>query len=340
MTTPVLGITMGDPAGIGPEIAAKALADPVVRKAARLLVIGDARVMTTAARLARVDLAVRPLARVADATWAADTVEVLDLGNADPAAFALGRVSALCGRAAYEYIERGVRLALAREVREDVLHHEGIADDDPEPTILAKVFASAARALAEGTSTIDATAFTRAVADIRHARRVLFVGVGTSAPIAQDAAYRFATIGVVSDAPPDVHVQHVAARLLSKDDVCVAISHTGATRETVATVRAARDAGATTIAVTSFSRSPISRLADVVLVAGGPELSFRHEAMASRLAHLSLLDALYVAVAMRFQESARTALDAATEVIATHRFAAGRIRRVAGPTREGRRAAR
>lgn len=116
MNTPILAITMGDPAGIGPEIAAKALADPVVRKAARLLVIGDARVMTAAARLARADLTVRPLARVADATWAADTVEVLDLRNADPAAFALGRVSALCGQAAYEYIERGVTLALAREI--------------------------------------------------------------------------------------------------------------------------------------------------------------------------------------------------------------------------------
>lgn len=116
MNTPILAITMGDPAGIGPEIAAKALADPVVRKAARLLVIGDARVMTAAARLARADLTVRPLARVADATWAADTVEVLDLRNADPATFALGRVSALCGRAAYEYIERGVTLALAREI--------------------------------------------------------------------------------------------------------------------------------------------------------------------------------------------------------------------------------
>ncbi|MBI4014236.1 MAG: 4-hydroxythreonine-4-phosphate dehydrogenase PdxA [Candidatus Rokubacteria bacterium] len=113
---PILGITMGDPAGIGPEIAVKALADPVVRKAARLLVIGDARVMTEAARLARVDLAVRPVARVADATWATDRVEVLDLGNADPAAFAVGRVGALCGRAAYEYIERGVTLALAGEI--------------------------------------------------------------------------------------------------------------------------------------------------------------------------------------------------------------------------------
>src|SRR5262245_28746003 len=107
---------MGGPAGIGPEIAAKALGDPAVRKAARALVIGDARVMAAAARLAGGDLAVRPLARVADASWSPETVEVLDLGNANPAAFAVGRVSALCGRAAYEYIERGVRLAGAGEI--------------------------------------------------------------------------------------------------------------------------------------------------------------------------------------------------------------------------------
>jgi len=113
---PVLGITMGDPAGIGPEIAVKALAAPMVRKAARALVLGDARVIRDAARLARVDLAVRPLTRVADASWAADQVEVLDLANADPGAFAIGRVSAVCGRAAYEYIECGVRLAAAGEI--------------------------------------------------------------------------------------------------------------------------------------------------------------------------------------------------------------------------------
>src|SRR5262245_64266507 len=107
---------MGDPAGIGPEIAAKALGDPAVRKAARALVIGDARVMAAAARLAGGDLAVRPLARVADASWSPEAVEVLDLANADPAAFAVGRVSALCGRAAYEYIERSVRLAVAGEI--------------------------------------------------------------------------------------------------------------------------------------------------------------------------------------------------------------------------------
>jgi 4-phospho-D-threonate 3-dehydrogenase / 4-phospho-D-erythronate 3-dehydrogenase len=116
MSRPILGITMGDPAGIGPEIAAKALADPLVRKTARLLVVGDARVMAGAVRLVGLALAIRPLAAVAQAGFADDTLEVLDLANADPAAFAVGRVSALCGRAAYEYVERGVRLALAGEI--------------------------------------------------------------------------------------------------------------------------------------------------------------------------------------------------------------------------------
>jgi len=116
MTTTILGITMGDPAGIGPEIAAKALADPGVRKTTRAFVIGDARVVSESTRQAALDLTVRPIGRVTDATWAPETIEVLDLANADPRAFAIGRVSATCGRAAYEYIERGVRLALAREI--------------------------------------------------------------------------------------------------------------------------------------------------------------------------------------------------------------------------------
>lgn len=111
MTRPVLGITMGDPAGVGPEIAAKAMAEPEVREKARPLVIGDARVVASAARVAHVNQEVRPILRVREATFGPDRIEVLDLANADPASFALGRVSAVCGRAAYEYIERGVRLA-------------------------------------------------------------------------------------------------------------------------------------------------------------------------------------------------------------------------------------
>ncbi len=225
---------------------------------------------------------------------------------------------------------RDLQFALAGEARIEPLHHGDIADADTMGTVLVKVFAAAAHTIAGGVGTIDHDRFAKAVKAIAGARQVLFVGVGTSAPLAQDAAYRFRTIGVHADAPADVHVQHVASRLLRRGDVCVAITHTGATRETVMTLRAAHDAAATTIAVTSFARSSISHVADIVLVSGGPEQSFRHEAMASRLAHLCLLDALYVAVAMRSQAAARRALNASAEVIASHR----------NPQRERRRGSR
>jgi 4-hydroxythreonine-4-phosphate dehydrogenase len=116
VSTPVLGITLGDPAGVGPEITVKALADPAVRAAARPLVIGDARVVADAVRLARVAAPVRPLASVEAATWDAGAIEVLDLANADPGSFAVGRVSPVCGRAAYQAIERAVQLALGGEI--------------------------------------------------------------------------------------------------------------------------------------------------------------------------------------------------------------------------------
>ena len=228
---------------------------------------------------------------------------------------------------------RHLQLTLAGEVRTQPLHHGDIADADPMGTVLIKVFAAAAQTIGEGVRTVDHGRFENAVKLIAAARQVLFVGVGTSAPLAQDAAYRFRTIGAQADAPADVHVQHVAARLLRRGDVCVAITHTGTTRETVMTLCAARDVGATTIAITSFARSSISQFADIILVSGGPEQSFRHEAMASRLAHLCLLDALYVAVAMRSQATARRALNASAEVIASHRNPRPQRRSGARPAR-------
>jgi 4-hydroxythreonine-4-phosphate dehydrogenase len=116
MTRPLLGITMGDPAGIGPEVTARALGEPAVREAARAVVLGDARVMAAAARLVGLDRPVRAVTRATEVTGTGDALEVLDLANADPSAFAVGQVSALCGRAAYAYIERAVRLAQAGDI--------------------------------------------------------------------------------------------------------------------------------------------------------------------------------------------------------------------------------
>lgn len=110
---------------------------------------------------------------------------------------------------------------------------------------------------------------------LRDARQLLCVGVGTSTPLTQDAGYRFRAGGLPAEAPPDAHVQHVTARLLSPGAVCLCFSHTGQTREPLGSINAARLAGAATIAITSFFNSPLTELVDVALVAGSRETDFR-----------------------------------------------------------------
>jgi len=194
-----------------------------------------------------------------------------------------------------------------------------IASDSPAE-ILEKVVFAAADAVAAAGMTIDGQTLGRVVEVLDDAERILVVGVGTSAPIVQDVAYRLLTIGRRAEAPLDVHVQHVAASLLGAGDVCLAISHTGATRETLAATRAAALAGARTVAVTSFFRSPLTAIAGISLVTGGQETAFRVEAMASRLAHLAVLDALVVSLAVRNQERAIAAQRAYGAVLAEHRL--------------------
>jgi 4-hydroxythreonine-4-phosphate dehydrogenase len=113
---PVLGITMGDPAGIGPEITVKALAQPAVTSTCRPVVIGDRSVMAATLALLRSPLALRAVARPADCRFAPGTLECLDLANVDADRLPKGRVSAEAGRAAYAYIETAVRLCQAAEI--------------------------------------------------------------------------------------------------------------------------------------------------------------------------------------------------------------------------------
>ncbi|HEV8456814.1 MAG TPA: 4-hydroxythreonine-4-phosphate dehydrogenase PdxA [Methylomirabilota bacterium] len=113
---PVLGITMGDPAGVGPEISAKALARADVAASCRAVVIGDRSVMAATLDMLRSPLALHAVTRVADCAFAAGTLECLDLAKVDAATLLKGAVSPEAGRAAYAYIETGVRLCQAKEI--------------------------------------------------------------------------------------------------------------------------------------------------------------------------------------------------------------------------------
>ncbi len=111
MKHPILGVTMGDPAGVGPEIIARACAEPAVPRACRPVVIGAADVMRAAAGLIGSALGLHRVRAVSECRWADGTLECLDLANVDLATLPRAEVSAAAGRAAYQYIETAVRLA-------------------------------------------------------------------------------------------------------------------------------------------------------------------------------------------------------------------------------------
>jgi len=113
---PILGVTMGDPAGVGPEIIARALAEPAVIASSRPVVIGSAAIMKEALGLVGSPLALHVVRGIADSRWEAQMLECLDLGNVEAATLLRGEVSAVAGRAAYDYIERAIRLAQAGEI--------------------------------------------------------------------------------------------------------------------------------------------------------------------------------------------------------------------------------
>ncbi len=113
---PVLGITMGDPAGVGPEITVKALARPDVVSACRPIVVGDAGILGATIEVLRSPLRVHAVSAVGECAFAPGTLECLDLANVDVAALPRARVSAEAGRAAYAYIERAVRLCQSGEI--------------------------------------------------------------------------------------------------------------------------------------------------------------------------------------------------------------------------------
>jgi len=107
---------MGDPAGIGSEIIAKALNRQDVYTKCRPLVIGDKKAMEDGVKIAGLNLEVRGLSDIADASFSHGIIDVYDLDDLPLENIPYGFVNAECGRAAGEYIEKAIELAMAKEI--------------------------------------------------------------------------------------------------------------------------------------------------------------------------------------------------------------------------------
>lgn len=114
---PIIGITMGDPAGNGPELTVKALADAALYQRCKPLVVGDAKVLEQIKAIAgHPELNIHPVGAVSEALFQAGTIDVYHLELVDMSRFAYGQVSEMCGNAAFQSVKKVIELAMADEV--------------------------------------------------------------------------------------------------------------------------------------------------------------------------------------------------------------------------------
>ncbi|GIH25013.1 transcriptional regulator [Acrocarpospora phusangensis] len=204
-----------------------------------------------------------------------------------------------------------LRLALAAASgrgEQDRLVPGDLAPGDPLADVIAKVARAEADALADTAAQLAPERLNAVVAALTGARRVSVAGVGASGLVAADMAQKLMRIGIAGHPFTDVHLALTAAALAEPADVWVGVSCTGETADVVEPVRTAREAGATTVAITNNPRSTLAGLAAHVLVSAGRETAFRPGALASRISQLLIVDCIFVGVAQRTFETSEAAL--------------------------------
>ncbi|HEU4540657.1 MAG TPA: MurR/RpiR family transcriptional regulator [Jiangellaceae bacterium] len=194
-----------------------------------------------------------------------------------------------------------------------------IMPTDSLERVLNMITTADIRAIQETAAGLDLAEVDKAADAISRAGRVEVYGIGGSALVAGEMQLCLHRIGIPTWSWSDVHSGLTSASLLTPDDVAIAVSHSGATYETVEMLSTAGSKGTTTVALTSFPNSPLAEVADIVLTTAIHETTFRPDALAARHPQLIVLDLIYVAVAQRRYDTTGEALRATAEAVSGHR---------------------
>ena len=157
-------------------------------------------------------------------------------------------------------------------------------------------------------SVLDPAALERAAGAIMHARRIVIFGLGNSAAIAMDAAHKFLRLGLNAQACSDNHLQAIIASHLDRQSVAVGISHSGSSVDIVEAMQLSKVGGATTIGISNYGASPLTKAVDISLFTKSDETRHSILAMSSRIAQLAIFDAIYTYIVVNSDRAAVQAI--------------------------------
>lgn len=167
-----------------------------------------------------------------------------------------------------------------------------IEQNDTPEIICQKIFNCEIATLNENLEMLNVKVLEEAANHIKSAKQIEIFGSGGSYIIGEDIKHKFLKIGIRCSVICDVDMQAMSASLLTKDDVVIGISHSGATRSIFNCLNIAKENGAFIILLTATTKSPMSKLADIVIPVVSKETLFKSESNAARIAELVIMDAI------------------------------------------------
>lgn len=197
------------------------------------------------------------------------------------------------------------KLALAQELVNPVKNlHGEVDEEDSLSTITQKVTSANRQAIEDTHALFDPEKLENCVELLRTANMIHFYGVGTSSVTALDAKYTCLRLGLKVDAFTESHLQAMAAATLGPGDVAIGLSVSGSTKDTIDSLKVAKQSGATVICMTHYRRSPITNVADITLLTTAQEGPLQGGSLAAKIAQLHVLDVICTALTMRIKEKA------------------------------------
>lgn len=192
------------------------------------------------------------------------------------------------------------KLAIAKDLSSISHEKESAVSDENKPAgLVASIADNTKNAIDETMNKLDKETLNEIIELLLKAKSIQFFGVGTSGLTALDAKNRFLRFGFRSDAVIDPHLQSMTAATLGEEDVVIGLSVSGSTKDTIDSLKVAKDNGAKVIAITYYARSPITKLADLVLLSGGKESPLEGGSLAAKIAQLFVIDLLCTGLAVK-----------------------------------------
>lgn len=203
------------------------------------------------------------------------------------------------------YQEFKMLLSLSlNEGRQGMGQMEGDIDlDDTFDEVVQKVLDSNINALKETQSLLKRDHFEQVIQCFHNATRICFYGVGTSMTTAMKAADKFLKIESKVYCASDSHIQAMMASTMTKGEVAVVFSYSGATKDTIHVAQLAKQAGAEIVCITRFVKSPLTAYGDMVLLCGANESPLQAGSSSAEISQLFLIDLLYTEYYRRYYDT-------------------------------------